>query len=255
MIRNLIIMNGAGLVIFEKIWVEAETRQTAKGSLFGSLLTAMQEMSRQSTRMIVSYIEFGKVAVSIVDDYKTKLICILFHDLEDGADFGKVIATQILASFLESFPEHSFSGTLNLSIFSGFTSKIFDAIQNAVSSIIMQLQTVRGIIHALVMFDDGTAVMSSNQEEDQLGIVANLQPLITFSTDIMMSKRERPKLVTLDMARQIVFVHRIGEACLVAVCKKNLKSPNYQSSIDHSVIMLTKVFALSRSLSFKSGKF
>jgi len=254
MIRNVIIMTGAGLVIFEKIWVESETKQTTKGSLFGSLLTAMQEMTRQSTGMIVSYIEFGKVSISVVDDPKTKIICILFHDLEDGSDFGRTIATQILASFLEAFPDQPFSGTVNTTLFSGFTSKIFDAISNSVQSIVLQLQYVRGVIHALVMFDDGTAVMP-NQEEDQLGIVANLQPMITFSTDIMMSKKERPKLLTLDMSRQLVFVHRIGEACLVVVCKKNIKSPNYAPAIDHAVIMLTKVFALSRSLSFKSGKF
>jgi len=247
-------MTGAGLVIFEKIWVEAETKQAHKGSLFGSLLTAMLELSRQGTGMVVSYIEFGKVAVSIVDDYKTKLICVLFHDLEDGSDFGKTISSQILSSFLEAFADHAFSGTVNTTLFSGFTSKIFDAIQNSVQAIVMQLQYVRGISHALVMFDDGYAVMP-NQEEDQLGIVANLQPMITFSTDILMSKKERPKLLTLEMSRQLVFVHRIGEACLVVVCKKNLKSPNYRPAILHAVNMLSKVFALSRSLSFKSGKF
>ena len=36
---------------------------------------------------------------------------------------------------------------------------------------------------ALVVFDDGTAVVPA-QEEDQLGVVANLQPIITLSTDI-----------------------------------------------------------------------
>lgn len=65
----------------------------------------MQEFSRQSTGMVVTYVEFGQskdtninqslwkiiqifllVAVSIVDDARTKLICTLFHDLTDVND-------------------------------------------------------------------------------------------------------------------------------------------------------------------------
>lgn len=98
MIRNVIIMTGAGVVIFEKVWLDSESIQTEKkGRLFGSLITTMQEFSRQSTGgMIVTYLEFQEglfiklllalsfaVAVSIVDDSKTKLLCTLFHDTED----------------------------------------------------------------------------------------------------------------------------------------------------------------------------
>lgn len=60
-------------------------------------MTTMQEFSRQSTGMMVSYLELGgglvwkvilseslfAVAISIVDDFRSKLTCALFHDLED----------------------------------------------------------------------------------------------------------------------------------------------------------------------------
>jgi len=254
MIQNVIILTGAGLVIFEKVWVESDMKQTEKGRMFGSLIRAMQEMSKQSTGLIVHYIEFGKVAVSIVDDSKSKLICTLFHDIEDGADFGKIIAQQILTSFMETFPDSTFSGTLNIGMFSGFTSKMFDAIQGSVNTIVQQLQGVRGVNSCLVLFDDGTAVMPT-QEDDQLGVVANLQPLITLSTDLMASKKERPKLLTLETSRQIVYIHRVGEASLMAICRKSIKSPAYKPAINHAVTMLNKVFVLSRALSFKSGRF
>lgn len=35
----------------------------------------------------------------------------------------------------------------------------------------------------VVLYEDGTAVMPA-LEEDQLGIIANIQPMITFSNDI-----------------------------------------------------------------------
>jgi len=93
------------------------------------------------------------------------------------------------------------------------------------------------------------------QEDDQLGVVANLQPLITLSTDLMASKKERPKLLTLETSRQIVYIHRVGEASLMAICRKSIKSPAYKPAINHAVMMLNKVFVLSRALSFKSGRF
>lgn len=97
-----------------------------------------------------------------------------------------MIAAQILRSFIESFPDISFQGTLNVTTFSSFVGKLFDAIQNSVRAIVQQLQTQRGINSALVVYDSGQSIMTVAQEEDQLGIVANLTPIITLSTDIRM---------------------------------------------------------------------
>jgi hypothetical protein len=249
MLKNVIIMTGAGVVIFEKVWVDSESVQTEKGRLLGSLITTMLEFSRQSTGLIVSYLEFSEVAISIVDDSKTKLICTLFHEKEDGADFGQMIATQILRSFIENFSEVSFTGTLNVKTFSGFTSKLFDAIQNSIRSIVQNLQTTRGITTALVVYDDGTAVMPPQlQEEDQLGIIANLQPLITFSTDIISSKKDRPECIHLEMERHIVFINKVSDISLVSICKKSIKYTTYMPAIQKALIMLDKVLVLSRSL-------
>lgn len=46
------------------------------------------------------------------------------------------------------------------------------------------MQGVRGILSSLVVFDDGTPAVAAVQEDNQLGIVANLHPLLTVSTDI-----------------------------------------------------------------------
>ena len=84
MLHSLIIMTGAGLTIFEKTWIDKFDDKVKNSitlyqtisfktlsflrfrlkveqgkSLYGSLITGMQEFSRQSTGLIVSYIEFG----------------------------------------------------------------------------------------------------------------------------------------------------------------------------------------------------
>jgi len=257
MLRNVIIMTSAGVVIFEKVW-STEGLPHDKGRMFGSLITTMQEFSRQSTGMVVSYLEFGEVAVSIVDDTKSKLICTLFHESSDGSDFGHLIASQILRSFVENFPEQSFTGTLNVASFGGFVSKLFDAIQNSVRSIVQNLQSNRGVQSALVVFDDGLAVLPPQaQEEDQLGLVANLQPLITLSADIMMAKKDRTESIQLELSeRYVVFIHRVTEgASLVSICRKSIKASTFMPAVTKAVHMLDQVLALSRSLSLQSGKF
>lgn len=127
------------------------------------------------------------------------------------------------------------------------------------------VQYVRGITHAMVMFEEGTPVMPSTFSDhssyaqsqtssgDQLGIIANLQPLITISNDLsilfyfflahqlVVLRKERPRLITMEMGgNKVVYLHRIGEAYLVCVCKKNVKSPTYEAAINHSVVMLSK---------------
>jgi hypothetical protein len=95
------------------------------------------------------------------------------------------------------------------------------------------------------------------QEDDQLGIVANVQPLITFSTEIskhlipektlltsiysVLAKKERPKVLTLETSRSIVVhIYRVGEASLVTICRKSVKAHGYKPAINHAVTMLNK---------------
>jgi hypothetical protein len=95
--------------------------------MFGSLLSTMQEFSKQTTRMLVTYIEFNNsmwpfekrlffsfsffftpldlVSISLVYSEKEALYCVLFHDVDDGAvlgEAGRTIVekkTQKLTSF------------------------------------------------------------------------------------------------------------------------------------------------------------
>ena len=78
------------------------------------------------------------VAVSIVEDSRTKLICSLFHDLADGPHFGKIVANSILRSFLETFADVAFTTTINVSMFGSFAGKLFDAISNSTRGILLQ---------------------------------------------------------------------------------------------------------------------
>jgi len=252
MLRTVIIMTGAGVMIFEKVWVESKLEKT---KLFGSLITGMLEFSRQSTGMVASYLEFDQVAISIVDDTKAKLICTLVHDIEDGADFGKIIATQILRAFLEMFSDVNFSvSAMNVTSFIIFNNKLLDAIGSSVKNILSELQSNRAVKNALVIYDNGKKIETPIQEEeDQFALIANLQNMISSSKDIMAAKKkEIPKVLTLEMTTYIVFVHRVVNSSLVSICRKAKAPSLYMPSILQSLELLEKVFKLIYSLTGKN---
>ncbi|CAN0542681.1 unnamed protein product, partial [Ectocarpus sp. 12 AP-2014] len=62
--------------------------------LLGSLLTAMVEFSKVAAGMQVDYVELTGVGVTLVGNEATNTFCALFHDREDGATFGRLIASE-----------------------------------------------------------------------------------------------------------------------------------------------------------------
>jgi hypothetical protein len=54
------------------------------------------------------------------------------------------------------------------------------------------------------------------------------------------AKKDRPKVITLEMSGKIVFIHRVGEASLVTVCRKASKPSGYRTAIEQAVSMLDK---------------
>ncbi|CAN0481055.1 unnamed protein product, partial [Ectocarpus sp. 8 AP-2014] len=90
MIRNVLVMK-SGLVLFSREF--ANTVQQPR--LLGSLLTAMVEFSKVAAGMQVAYVELTGVGVTLVGNEATNTFCALFHDREDGATFGRLIASEV----------------------------------------------------------------------------------------------------------------------------------------------------------------
>ncbi len=70
--------------------------------LIGNVITAMVQFSELTVGMRMCYMELQEVGVSVVGG-RSMPYCAVFHDLEDGADLGKLLANQILFTFCESF--------------------------------------------------------------------------------------------------------------------------------------------------------
>lgn len=75
----------------------------------------------------------GAVGVSIVTDGHTNIVCALFYDRADGAEFGRLMATDIMRAFIGEYSKELRSTTgHNLRHFRGFQYKIADVVNDAI---------------------------------------------------------------------------------------------------------------------------
>lgn len=55
----------------------------------------MVEFSKVAAGMQVAYVELTGVSVTLVGNDATNTFCALFHDRDDGATFGRLIASEV----------------------------------------------------------------------------------------------------------------------------------------------------------------
>lgn len=70
--------------------------------MLAGLFVTQMKITKREMRHTLSYVEFDKIAVTIVDDDELDLACVVFHDVSDGWEFGQLLATQILIKYLEA---------------------------------------------------------------------------------------------------------------------------------------------------------
>ncbi len=60
----------------------------------------MLTFSQQKTGLPVSYIQLANIGVAITQHTDARVACAVFHDAVDGAEFGKLMARQLLDAFI-----------------------------------------------------------------------------------------------------------------------------------------------------------
>ena len=231
-------------MLYEKAWVHPAV-QSGKVLSLGGVLTSVQEFARQVVGYFPAYVEFSDVAVTIARDDDGLLQCVLFHDKSDGSMFGRLIAHQLLYSFLKEFSDVDFSRAVHdTGRFAVFSSKIHDAIRHSVEAVLAHLSLKRGFLHAVVVYADGST-QAHAEAGWEMGLAANLQPLLTLSNGMLASHEDSPRYVYLETASKVVIVHRTSTGSLVSVCKKTVGSKEscretYYKQTEEAVALLER---------------
>lgn len=136
--------------------------------------------------------------------------------------------------------------------YQSYNAKIGDAISQSIQSILNRrkfcLTPVRaspGIQNALLVYDDGRTLTTGL--DDQLGVVANLQALLTFCNELskylvtlVLARQDAVSVVSVEMAKQLVIIHRVGSASLLTICRRNKDPSVYNLAIGTSVDLLDR---------------
>ena len=159
------------------------------------------------------------MAVSFaVDSGRSNLVCALFHDSDDGADFGTMLAAQLLNAFVDTYPDLDVRSVLDANAYTGFGARIPDAIRGALRPILAErtwpqhasarggipdgragvacgglsgcpVMQERGILSAAVT--QQTNVLYSTSPVDDVGLLANLAALLSVTADIRTDVKRR----------------------------------------------------------------
>eukprot|EP01100_Stratorugosa_tubuloviscum_P007135 TRINITY_DN2999_c0_g1_i1.p1 TRINITY_DN2999_c0_g1~~TRINITY_DN2999_c0_g1_i1.p1 ORF type:complete len:256 (-),score=100.74 TRINITY_DN2999_c0_g1_i1:51-818(-) len=252
MLRNALILSSSGLLLFVKEWVKGIDQK--KINLFSGLLRSLQEYSKQSFGLPLTFLQFATTGITIVEDNSTGLICVLLHDFEDGEQLGNIIATHILSGFVDEY-SNSFNftngGLINQSLFRSYANKLADVIGSATKGILYQLKEVRGIQTSLLYDDksDTSEPISTDVLEDQLGIAANLKALIGYSRNLMLAKKDSPNIIYLEMSQQIIQVSHVWQQIyLVCISQKAINPSTYQKNIESAISQIQKILEITSNL-------
>ncbi len=166
-------MATSGLVLFLKEFQNS----VAQPKMIGSLITTIVVFGQQTTGMSVSYIEFSHVALSIITNEASKISCALFYDREDGKLFGRLVCSEILNAFIQDYASEIPHFGPNLKDFKGFHKRMSLVIYYAVRPVLHKLESMRGILHAIVIKDVDIIDTRKLDLEDQLDPIAVLSKI------------------------------------------------------------------------------
>mmetsp|Transcript_3932 Transcript_3932/g.10914 ORF Transcript_3932/g.10914 Transcript_3932/m.10914 type:complete len:257 (+) Transcript_3932:113-883(+) len=253
-LRNLLFVSGSGgMVLFEKSWGDPAVLPTKILSL-GGVLTSVQEFARQIVGYQMAYVEFEGVAMTLAKDEASELQCVLFHDVEDGSLFGRLVSNQLLCSFLEEFADIDFSrGIHDTGRFMSFGSKVKDSLRDSVEAILLHLASQRGYTQAIMVYNNGQT-QTGGEPGLELGLAANLQPLLAVAGSMLVDEADAQDLIFVESTSNVVLVYRLPVGNLVSVCKKGTRKEReirrdvMVEQTKSSALLIEKVFEAMKKI-------
>ncbi|KAH3764282.1 saccharopine dehydrogenase [Pelomyxa schiedti] len=222
--------------------------------MIAALVSAVQVFSKNATGMNFTFISLeNDIAISTVANPSIDLQCVLFHDDSDGPEFGQVIASQLLNSFVEAFPNVNFSHPASLNAFSTYSNKILEALRGTIPDVLTQLRSTEGVLNTIVV--TGETKISSGSVEGLIELVANFERMRMLSDNLFDSVTgdDQVQHFTMEMGSHRFEAHKVGGAgqggtWLLVVLAKNRDPSVYSPSIEKASDMLSKIFLLLESL-------
>mmetsp|Transcript_32140 Transcript_32140/g.46334 ORF Transcript_32140/g.46334 Transcript_32140/m.46334 type:complete len:266 (-) Transcript_32140:1564-2361(-) len=245
MIRNVIIMQQSGLVLFSKEFINS----IAQPRLVGSLITAIIEFGQQTTGMGVCFIELTHVSITIVTNDVAKIFCALFYDREDGVIFGRLVCSEILNAFTQEYSSDLTQFGRNLKDFHGFHRKINNVVKLSAKPILLRLEGQVGI-RKVLLINNGEIIDTPNSRVDQLGLLSSLSFITELCNDILASVDDSFHQMTLKSSDDnIIYLWKVHEtSVLVVIADKSVGRELFVPHIEEALEIIEQVCILYSNL-------
>eukprot|EP00768_Dysnectes_brevis_P006261 gnl/Dysnectes_brevis/4858_a6732_474.p1 GENE.gnl/Dysnectes_brevis/4858_a6732_474~~gnl/Dysnectes_brevis/4858_a6732_474.p1 ORF type:complete len:283 (+),score=49.92 gnl/Dysnectes_brevis/4858_a6732_474:91-939(+) len=135
----LLINRNTGITLFHKKVVGFIERP----SLVGNLLTAVTKQSIPMVGLPLTYFELSNIAISLSQSTKLPVLCVVFHDVEDGSLFGRSVAHELLNMFLRRC--NRLPSKITREHKAAITADMPRALKAAMVGVVTQLQQSRSV--------------------------------------------------------------------------------------------------------------
>eukprot|EP00823_Brevimastigomonas_motovehiculus_P003700 TRINITY_DN2290_c0_g1_i1.p1 TRINITY_DN2290_c0_g1~~TRINITY_DN2290_c0_g1_i1.p1 ORF type:complete len:249 (-),score=42.58 TRINITY_DN2290_c0_g1_i1:231-977(-) len=242
MLRDILIISQSGLVLFAKEFLQGVA---TKPQMMGALLRTMLSFCTDVCGMPgFSYISLTTVGVAVC--VKNKLTCVLFHDIVDGSDFGKLIASEMLDAFVRKYSSELENQMTSSDLFKEFNSSVVEIVRDSIRPVLHQLQQIRGITFAFLI--DGDDYFSTINLDSKLDVLANHSALLNVSSDIMAMKNDSTQAILMKGEKTTTVLRRIERASLVVIYANNANPERCDSEICKAAKLLQQVLILISNL-------
>lgn len=243
-------MSSAGVTLFSKEFAKS----TVPPSTLGAIITAMLDFSIARTGLGVSYIELSNVSVAVTQNQSAKVILVV--DVDDGSEFSKLIANELLRTFTQRYQEELERKEPSADSYAGFSSQIAEIIRSSVRPILDHLTTQRGVTQATLTMAQGTSseILYATNDVDSISVLASLPRVMDHASELLGFKGDEHSTVSLKGERTMLTVHKIGRASLIVLTKNTVKiEQQSKKEIADSVVLLRKVLITAANLTGKGG--
>jgi len=243
MLRCVIIISTGGTTLYSKEFIKSDINL----EMLGAIIAATSDFSLQRTGFNVSYIEMLNVGIAVATHTSCKSIIIV--DSSDGADFARLICSEILRTFTFKFSsEIDCTKITTTDTYAPFTSDIPDIIRYSIRPVLDHLALQRGIAVALLISKQGTNILYSTQDVDKISILAHHSRLMDLATEVMTSAMDSLQTIAMKNNDNTIHLHRLDRCSFIVITKNAAFSEECKQEIDDCALLLRKILTITHNL-------
>lgn len=246
MIHQIVIMSASGMLLYFREFQSVDGL-SLKPEFFGAIIVATVDFTSSRTGCSLSYIQLSKIGMAIA--HNNVCCCIVTVSRDQGSSsFARLFAHELLDTFQSRYLRNISLAVFSSEQFAGLSADLYEISLQCVRPVLDYLSLLPGVHLALI--SGGTNnLFYSTKDIDKIGVVASLPRLIEKSNGLFDPDFESMLSMRLSNSESSIHIFKVERSTLILVTRGQDKVREYNAHIQHSLVVLRKVMAVSNFLS------